>query len=276
MTDAAYSPAHPRRHASWLSAEPRLAATGIVLALSLAATLPALMLDTRLFQGENVWIKPVKFQVALAVYLFTLTFFARFLPEGMTARRTYRAFSWLVVFAIVAEMVWIGGAAMLQTASHFNTSSPLMEALYGLMGVFAVTLTAMSLVYAIAIWRNPASGLAPATRLSIALGLGLTFVLTVIAAGTLSMQGGHFIGTPQTGAALPLMGWSGEVGDLRVAHFFATHALHFLPLAGLAATWALPQRAALRATWAASLAFTAFVAFTYAQALMGLPLIPLG
>ena len=70
----------------------------------------------------------------------------------------------------------------------------------------------------------------------------LTFVLTVPIAGTLAQMPGHFVGTPVTGAAVPVFGWSREVGDLRTAHFLATHAMHFLPLAGLAR-----RRAAARA-----------------------------
>ena len=54
------------------------------------------------------------------------------------------------------------------------------------MGVLAVMLTSATLVYGIAIWRNRATGLPPALHLAIALGLVLTFVLTVPVAGTLS------------------------------------------------------------------------------------------
>ena len=32
---------------------------------------------------------------------------------------------------------------------------------------------------------------------------------------------------------VPIVGWVQQGGDLRVAHFFATHALQVLPLAGL-------------------------------------------
>ena len=97
------------------------------------------------------------------------------------------------------------------------------------------------------------------------LGLILTFVLTLIAAGTMSSMPGHLVGTPVTGARLPIVGWSREVGDLRPAHFFATHALHVVPLAGFAGSRAV--------VWLAAAAFAAGTMGIFALGLMGRPLI---
>lgn len=260
---------------SLFGAEPLLTAMGLLIALSLALTLPAMTLDPRLFQEENIWIKPVKFQVALSVYALTLAFFARWLPQGMTARRSYRIYMGAVAFCLAAELLWIGGAAMYGTASHFNIASPVMAVLYGLMGLFAVLLTSASLVYGVAIWRNRRSALAPALRLAIALGLILTFILTVPVATTMSMLGGHHVGTPVNGASVPLLGWSREVGDLRAPHFLATHALHILPLAGVFASIALRERQATVTVWCVSGLFTLAVLGSFALSLMGVPLIPL-
>ncbi|WP_102110501.1 hypothetical protein [Oceaniglobus roseus] len=273
MTFAALSEPLPRPGP--LFAEPRLAAFGLLLTLSLVLTLAAAALDPRQFQGDSVWLKPIKFQVALAIYVLSLAVFARWLPAGMQESRGYRLYIAVVIFTILAELAWIGGAALFGTASHYNVSSPLMERLYGLMGVFAVTLTSASLVFGIAIWRNAATGLSPALQTSIALGLVGTFLLTLPIAGTLASLPGHFVGTPATGAALPVLGWSREVGDLRAPHFLATHTMHALPLAGLAAHALLPAGGARTATWAAAAAWTAFVLLTFAVSLAGLPLIPL-
>jgi hypothetical protein len=273
MTHAVSLRAARRTPASLFAAEPLFAAAGALIAMSLVVTLAAMALDPRLFQDENVWVKPVKFQIALALYLLTLALFARWLPAGMTGRRSYGLYAGLVVLAVIAELVWISGAATAGTASHFNTQ-PAMAALYAVMGVLAVLLTSASLVYGIAIWRNPHTGLAPALGLAIALGLVLTFVLTVPIAGTLSNGDGHFVGTPVAGATLPIFGWSREVGDLRASHFLATHAMHVLPLAGLAAVALLPERRAALAVWTASAAYVALVLGSFARALAGMPPIP--
>ena len=102
----------------------------------------------------------------------------------------------------------------------------------------------------------------------------LTFALTIVTAGTLGSSPGHFVGTPVTGAAVPIFRWSREVGDLRAAHFFATHAMHALPLFGLLVVALLSERAATRAVWAGAALFTVFVAAAFVGALAGYPLIP--
>jgi hypothetical protein len=274
MTDAA--PTLPARAPlrARPGGEPRFARAGLLLVLSLAVTLPALGLDPREVQGERVWLKPIRFQAALAVYLLTLAVFARWLPAGLTARPAWRAFAAAVVLACAAEIAWIAGAAAAGTTSHFNMSTPLMAALYPLMGVLAVLLASASLVMGLAILRDRACALAPALRHTIGLGLVLTFALTVPVAMTLSQQSGPLVGAPVTGAEVPLLGWSREVGDLRAPHFLATHALHAVPLAGLALAAVLPARRALPAVWTAAALYALLVAGAFAGALAGAPLIP--
>lgn len=100
----------------------------------------------------------------------------------------------------------------------------------------------------------------------------LTFLLTVPVAGYLAGAPGHAVG--QATRHLWLMGWARDAGDLRVAHFLSTHALHALPLAGLALAAALPARAATAGVWLAAAAYVALVAGTFAQAMAGRPFLP--
>ncbi|MGJ8571303.1 MAG: hypothetical protein ACSHXI_11460 [Hoeflea sp.] len=275
MTDSAYAPLRrPAWHKGLFDAEPLFAATGVLIGLSLAPTLAAMALDQRQFLGENVWLKPIKFQIALTLYLLTLAFYARWLPAGMTVWRSYRIYAGVVVFSIVAELAWVSGAAMYGVASHFNVSSPVMQGIYSLMGLFAVILTSATLVHGIAIRRNSRTSLPQALHLSIWLGLVLTFAMTLVIAGTMASLPGHTVGTPVTGATVPVMGWSREVGDVRAPHFFATHAMHALPLVGVLAVALLPQRLASPAVWAFALLFTVFVTASFARSLAGLPFIP--
>jgi hypothetical protein len=241
--------------------------TALAMLIGLAA-LPlagAALIDARQFQGEGIWVKPLKFHAALAIYLITLAFFARYLPAGLQHSRLWRAYLAVAAATIIAELVWIGGAAALGTASHFNVATPVWSTLYGLMGIAAVTLTSLSLAMGIAIWRNPATGLTQAMRLGIALGLILTFVLTLITAGTMASGMGHLVGTAVTGQRVPLLGWSREVGDLRAPHFFATHALHAIPLAGFTGSRLVVILVAL--------GYAGCVMATFAISLSGRPLI---
>jgi hypothetical protein len=239
-------------------------------------TAAAMLLDSRELLGIDIWIKPLKFQAALAIYALTLAAYARWLPLGTLERRWYRIYAGLVVFSIGYEIAVIGGAAAYGVASHFNETTPLSTWLYAFMGVFAVILTSMSLLYGLLIARSDRAPRNPALKLGLVLGLVLTFVLTLVLAGTLSQNGSHFVGGSGSDAGgLWLMGWSRDGGDLRVAHFFGTHALHAVPLAGfLAGRWLAP-RAAVAATWGAALAWTALCVATFVQALAGQPFLPM-
>jgi hypothetical protein len=250
---------------------PRYAPLAILLVLAMVPLSLAFALDARVFQGINVWIKPLKFHAALVVYLLTLAWFARFAAPEVTGRPWWRWHERAVVVAVVLELVWIVGAAAVATGSHFNRSTPLMGAIYGFMGLAAILLTSASATMAFAVHRHRGGTLSPAVRAGLVWGLALTLPLTLVTAGTLSGMGSHWVGGSASDAGgLPLMGWSRDGGDLRVAHFFATHALHVVPVVALGCA-RLFGREALAPVRVAALAYTAFVAGTFVQALMGRP-----
>lgn len=242
---------------------PAYAGLALFVTLAMAPVLAAMAVDPRVFQGESVWLKPLKFHIALAIFVGSLAFYARWMPDAARESGFWRWHVRAVVVSVLAELVWVGAAAAAGTASHFNTALP-WSAIYPVMGVLAVTLTSAALVMGLAIRK---ADLAAGFRLSLVLGLVLTFALTLLTAGTMARYPGHFVGVPVTGAAVPLLGWSREVGDLRVAHFFATHALHALPVVGLLA----PARVV--PVWLAALAYAALVVGLYAQALAGFAVI---
>jgi hypothetical protein len=66
------------------------------------------------------------------------------------------------------------------------------------------------------------------------------------------------------------LGWSTTGGDLRVPHFFATHLMQALPIAGIFADKVLPSNAKLF-VWLASVLGLMVVALTYTQAVSGQP-----
>jgi hypothetical protein len=226
-------------------------------------------MDDRSLGGENVWTKPLRFAVALAVYAATLAFYARWLPERFKVSPAARFFVLAGAVAIVAEMIWVGGAAWLGVTSHFNQSMA-GQILYGLMGVLAILLTSLSLVWGVAILRRNGAASMPPMRLAIGIGLVLTFLLTLVTAGTMAAVGPHPAGLPTGAGTVPFLGWSTSGGDLKVAHFLATHALHAIPLAALPAV-SRRARAGRRAVLAAAAAYAALVLFTFGQALAGRP-----
>lgn len=205
------------------------------LGLALAALLPVLMLagamDDRAIAGVSVWAKPIKFALAFSIYLLTLGFFGRFVDRAWRGRIAFRAPILAGAVAIVMEQVIMTLQSARGVGSHFNVATPLDAGLYAAMGVGSLVLTAMTLPVAWGVARGGANGLDGGIRFAIVLGLVLTFVLTLATAGTMAVHGGHRVGDPVSASrTLALMGWLRDAGDLRVPHFFATHAMHALPL----------------------------------------------
>jgi len=249
---------------------PLFSAGALCQLILIAPTLFAMAVDQRTFLDINVWVKPLKFEVALMVYLATLAWYADWLPRTVAAARWHRLFSIVVVLAIAAETVWIGGAAAFGVASHFNNSSPAMIVLYAVMGVLAVLLTSASLVYGIVILCDRNSRLDPAFRTSVGIGLITTFVLTFLLAGYMSSNGGHFVGGNHSDAeGFPLMGWARDGGDLRVAHFFATHAMHFVPAFGFVVSRLISLGPSRLAVLSFSGLYVVVVLYTFIEAFLG-------
>ena len=220
MTHALFPARLPSR---FTTDAPLMARTAAALALLAIPLTLALLFDPRSLDGENLWLKPLKFAVALALYAGTLTWAARLLPLPVRAAGWMRTYSRIVVACIAIEQIWITGAAAFGLRSHYNDAQPLMVAIYPLMGVTAVVLTSAAAVWGWHILRQAWSEIDRAIGWSFL----ATFALTVPIAATLSQA-------PVTAAGLPPFGWTLQPGDLRPAHFLATHTMQVVPLTALA------------------------------------------
>jgi hypothetical protein len=247
---------------------------GLALLIISIPTWALTLLDSRQLQGVSVWLKPFKFQVSTGVYLLTLAWFMVSLPAEALRTKKARYIVWGAVISGLFEVAYITVQGSLGLASHYNLSSRLFANMYTLMGIGAVVLASASLVLGILIARNKAYALPPALKLAIVLGLILTFVMGTGYGGYLSAQrAGHWVGGALSDSGgLPLVKWSRSGGDLRVAHFFGIHAMHFIPAFGYALHAAgLSQNRATRAVWIFAVAFTGFCTWTFVQAIRGLP-----
>lgn len=251
--------------------QPVLASVGLLCFLAIIPLVLAGFIDTRTVHGINVWVKPVKFLVAIGLYLWTLAWFFGYLGDQARRSLAGRYVIHGTTAFITLELAWIIGMSAAGQASHFNRGSPMAAILYSLAGIGAVGLTASLLVQGILLARDRSVRLAPAFRLSLVLGSVLAFAGTLAFAGFMASGQGHWVGgVPSDAGGMPLMGWSRTGGDLRVAHFWATHAQQVIPLVGalLVRTRAGWSTAGV---WAAAAAYTGFVVFTFAQALAGQP-----
>lgn len=217
----------------------QIALFGCAVALLLSAPflLLAYNIDTRTVLEINTWMKPIKFTASLFVYTLTLSWFCNYLPENWRNSKVFNRFTTLVIASIALEILWLIFAASIGEKAHFNRTHPILTPTYSLMGIIAVILTTQSLVIGIGIGRNTQSGLRNLTRYTLSLGLIANFALTLITAGYMSAKVGHEVLPAGLSAvsevdAVKFIGWLRAAGDLRVAHFFASHAMHFVPFVG--------------------------------------------
>lgn len=248
-----------------LARERRLAIYGAVLLAMLLPMAIAAGFDDRVLRGVNVWIKPMKFALSIAVLALTTAWFIGHLrPEHRRGRAVDRIV-WLLVATGTFELVYITLQAALGQGSHYNVGDPLHGIMYTLMGLGALLLTATQPMLAWALHRHADPARPPAYRLAVQIGLWLTFVFGAGVGGVLgSMQ------PPDAapGATVPLFGWALAGGDLRPAHFIGIHAQQLLPLAG----WVLATRAtpvARRGVWAVTALYTLLFAAALAWGLVG-------
>ena len=213
--------------------------------LALSALLMVLgLFDHRLINGVDVWDKPAKFFLAVAVQFATVSWAITKLEHK--TRGTHLAV-YIMVIAGWAEIIYIASRAAFGLTSHFNNSTLFSSIAYGLMGLGAVSMTASAFFIGWQIWRQGQRGL---WREAAALGLMLGAILGTIAGGYMSQQTGHWVGGELSDAhGLAFFGWSTTGGDLRVAHFVGLHTAQFIPLAALSGdkrvVWATAATAVL-------------------------------
>ena len=249
--------------------QPLLWAAGLVMLAMMVPTYAALLLDDRVVNDVNVWLKPLKFEGSIALFLGTLAWFWAYLPERSRKGRLLNGFAVISVALLYFEIAYIVLQSARGVGSHFNTTTPLEGLMFSLMGAAALIFTAFPAALGVAIARSPGQGLAPAFRLSVVLGLVLTFVLGAGAGIAIGVNGGHWVDAPPTDlGGLPVFGWTRQGGDLRVGHFLGIHAMQILPLLGLAVA-RTPRGMAI--VWAGTAAFVVLTVATLVQALAGQP-----
>ncbi len=197
-------------------------------------TLLLWVVDSRQLHNVSVWAKPLKFELSLALYFITLALLAGYLPATQRMQAAWRWATRLAIASGIFEVLYILLQAARGRASHFNHDTPVESAMYGLMGLGALTLVAVSFYLGWLLYRDYLKEKRDNFKLASAYGLMLGSVLTLITAGVMSSGQTHFAGTPAVDSwRVPIAGWVLSGGDLRMPHFFATHLMQILPLYGL-------------------------------------------
>lgn len=209
--------------------------TAFLLLACIPLILMAGQFDARVLNDIPLWIKPLKFHVSTALHLITFAVLIRFLSDKSQNAKWLGAVALISAAATIVEVIMIDFQAARGVHSHFNFSSQFNGSLYAMMGVCALLLSAPALILGIRFIFEPVSErLPPGLKLGTIAGLLAGFVLTLGIAGYMSsMHMSHWVNAPETDlGGAPVFGWTRQGGDLRVPHFFATHLMQILPLAG--------------------------------------------
>ncbi|MEV4245685.1 hypothetical protein AB0J63_20000 [Streptosporangium canum] len=271
---------------------PLMVSTSLLTGLVLVAVV-GLVLDDRMLLNESVWVKPLKFGSAFAVYTATL---AWLLSKLHKARRLVWWLGTAFAVAGILDVGVIAFAAARGTFSHFNYSTdPLSQAQMAILSYGVPVLFLANLIIAILVLFQSTGDRAMTRALRAGLGLataGMTvpivlggFVGLAARTGTsaggdpVKLLGGHGIGDPD-GNGMPLTNWSITGGDLRVPHFVGMHGIHVLLVLVLALSalgvrrmWLRDEKVRARLVGIVALGYTGLVATLTWQAARGQSLI---
>ena len=262
-----------------------LALLGLVMLATFVAALVGLVVDPQVITGAPAWMKPAKFAISISIYAFTLLW----LLSCVQGRpRLVCVISLATAVGLFVEMAIIVVQIMRGTTSHFNNSSPLDAALWNAMAALIVVVWLMNLLAAVLLMRQPLSDPAFAWGLRLGLlisllGMAIAFPMAPptsaqitearVTGQPLTITGAHTVGAPDGGPGLPVVGWSTQAGDLRVAHFVGLHGLQVMPFAA----WLIGRRRRLNPghrvalVWTVASAYTGLVLVLGWQALRGQP-----
>lgn len=262
----------------WRVSRP-LTATGIGMLLAFAAAVAAMAVDHTTILSAPTWLKPAKFAISTAIYVFTVAWIFTYLPDH---RRLTAIVGWITAVVLVLEVGVIAVQAGRGVTSHFNVGTPLDMVLFSTMGIGILVAWGAAIALTVALFRHPfADG-----AFGWALRLGM--LLTVLGQATgglmttptqaqladarttrITVAGAHTVGAPDGGPGVPVTGWSRDHGDLRVPHFVGLHAVQLLP----AMAWLMPSFGAAtrrrHAVFIAAAGYVALFAILLAQALSG-------
>jgi len=249
-----------------------LSFTGWLHVTLAAVFVVASSIDGRTVLGIDPWVKPLKFALSIAVYVWTLAWLLDYVRPQ--ARRAARAISIGTALAMTIETVCIASQSLRGVPSHFNVTTSFDGMVFSLMGnMIAVNTVLAGLLFWL--FLRHATGLPRPQLWGIRLGLAF-LLLGSVEGGLMIGRGAHTVGARDGGAGLPLLNWSTQAGDLRPAHALALHGLQAIVLAGwLVARLGRPASVAGQTALVFSFAALYLLAFALllSQALAGRPLI---
>ncbi len=235
-----------------------LIAYGAIMWLSCGLTWIISLNDPRTLREVGVWVKPMKFMAATALFAWTTVWVSHLANPAVTHDNAYVWICALIIVTSLFEVVYITYQGSRGEASHYNTSDPLHAMLFGVMALAAIGLTGSQAWLALELWKASQPGGLSVVGLSVVIGLLLTFILSTISGFLL---GGN---QPPAGQGLPIVGWH-LTKDIRPSHFLGVHAQQLIPMVGLLCDRFLGGYAAQGVSAASAMYLMAWAVLTWAS-----------
>ena len=227
-------------------------------------------MDDRTLMGVNVWMKPLKFSISVAIYILTVGFLMTLYPFSKKKKNLINN---IVCWTLLIELGLIIYQASGGVQSHYNISNPFDGLIFTAMGILiAINVIIMALF----IFETIRLKLKTPKLLQWAILLGWVIVFFGSwVGGQMISEMSHNIGVEDGGPGLPLVNWSTIAGDLRVAHFFGIHGLQIIPIFALLISnkSKTTTKNQIIIVTVFGLAYALFVGYTFYQAKQGLPFV---
>ncbi|MCO4293232.1 hypothetical protein NF867_10185 [Solitalea sp. MAHUQ-68] len=227
--------------------------------------------DHRQLMGINVWVKPSKFALSIAIFLFSMAWYNHYLPHD---NKTVKLYTKVAVIVFIIELLAVFGQAARGVKSHYNISTPFDAMIFQTMGL-AITINTLFVLIICFLFFIKKTTLPKPYLWGIRLGM-LVFVVFSFEGFTMAAQLAHTVGAPDGSPGLAYLNWSKQYGDLRAAHFIGLHSLQFVPVFG----WLISQsnsafvnRFGSLLTILFAIGYFLFVSFLFVQAINGKPFI---
>ncbi len=219
-------------------------------------------MDDVMILGISRWIKPMKFFLSVWIMVWTMGWVMCYL----NFIRSVKICSWLILIFMFIENFIITMQSARGVTSHFNIKEPAYAVLFGIMGISILIFTFVIIYILLLFLRQKEFLISPAYLWGIRLGI-LLFIIFSSEGGMMLSNQGHTVGGIDGSAGLPVINWSRNYGDLRIAHFFGMHALQILPLAGYYLAKNKTQIVII------SVIYFIIVSFLFCQAMYKIPLL---
>lgn len=177
--------------------------------------------------GVNRWLKPFKFYASVGIMILTMGWLLYYLNSA----KKIKLYSWLITISMLFENGLIITQSIRNTTSHFNVTSIIDGMIFNLMGIFIFIFTITIILVCISFFKQKHFSIPEPYVWGIRLGI-LLFLLFSLEGGMMLGLLKHTVGGPDGSPGLPVVNWSTQYGDLRIAHFIGIHALQVLPLFG--------------------------------------------